>query len=156
MGKAMPNECNERIAFKLPSAARFINKEGRDDFRKRLDDFRNQIHIIPLSHSSPDFSAYPHPVPYPQPHSKQAAAAEPRSAAEPAHSGSWNLQYIIRYFLHLLVTLSHHGKDAAVSRLHLLHVRDNLFIQLMMCRKENDWHILIYQSDRTCFISAAG
>mgnify|MGYP004517376331 CR=1 FL=1 len=43
--------------------------------------------FIPLSHSLPDFSAYPHPVPYPQPHSKQAAAAEPRSAAEPAHSG---------------------------------------------------------------------
>lgn len=63
--------------------------------------------------------------------------------------GSWNLQYIIRYFLHLLVTLSHHGKDAAVSRLHLLHVRDNLFIQLMMRSKENDRHILIYQSDRT-------
>ena len=62
--------------------------------------------------------------------------------------GSWNLQYIIRNLLHLLVTLSHHGKDAAVSRLHLLHVRDNLFIQLMMRSKENDWHILIYQSDR--------
>ena len=63
--------------------------------------------------------------------------------------GSWNLQYIIRYFLHLLVTLSHHSKNTAVSRLHLLHVRDNLFIQLMMRSKENDWHILIYQSDRT-------
>lgn len=63
--------------------------------------------------------------------------------------GSWNLQYIIRYFLHLQVTLCHHGKDAAVSRLHLLHVRDNLFIQLMMRSKENNWHILIYQSDRT-------
>lgn len=42
--------------------------------------------FIPLSHSLPDFSAYPHPVPYPQLHNKQAAAAEPRSAAEPAHS----------------------------------------------------------------------
>ena len=63
--------------------------------------------------------------------------------------GSWNLQYIIRNLLHLQVTLSHHGKDAAVSRLHLLHVRDNLFIQLMMRSKENDWHILIYQSNRT-------
>lgn len=24
-----------KAAFKLPSAARFINKEGRDDFRKK-------------------------------------------------------------------------------------------------------------------------
>ena len=47
----------------------------------------NRKKLIPPSRSSPDFSAYPHPVPCPQPHSKQAAAAEPRSAAEPAHSG---------------------------------------------------------------------
>ena len=47
----------------------------------------NRKNLIPPSHSSPDFSTYPQPVPYPQPHSKQAAAAEPRSAAEPAHSG---------------------------------------------------------------------
>ena len=63
--------------------------------------------------------------------------------------GSWNLQYIVRYFLHLLVTLSHHGKDAAVPRLHLLHVRDNLLIQLMMGCKEHNRHILIHQGDRT-------
>ena len=25
-----------KAAFKLPSAARFINKEGRDDFRKTI------------------------------------------------------------------------------------------------------------------------
>lgn len=47
----------------------------------------NRKKLIPPSHSSPDFLAYPHPVPYPQPHSMQAAAAELRSAAEPVHSG---------------------------------------------------------------------
>lgn len=41
------------------------------------EDSSNRKKLIPPSHSSPDFSAYPHPVPYPQPHSKQAAAAEP-------------------------------------------------------------------------------
>lgn len=51
------------------------------------EDSSNRKKLIPPSHSSPDFSAYPHSVPYPLPHSKQAAAAEPRSAAEPAHSG---------------------------------------------------------------------
>ena len=51
------------------------------------EDSSNRKKLIPPSHSSPDFSAYLHPVPYPQPHSKQAAAAEPRSTAEPAPSG---------------------------------------------------------------------
>ena len=51
------------------------------------EDSSNRKKLIPPSRSSPDFSAYPHPVPYPQPHSKQAAATEPRSAAEPVHSG---------------------------------------------------------------------
>ena len=32
MGKSDASECNENSLFKLPSAARFINKEGRDDF----------------------------------------------------------------------------------------------------------------------------
>ena len=31
-----------KVEPSLPSAARFINKEGRDDFRKKLDNFRNQ------------------------------------------------------------------------------------------------------------------
>ena len=51
------------------------------------EDSSNRKKLIPPSRSSPDFSAYPHPVPCPQPHSKQAAAAELRSAAVPAHSG---------------------------------------------------------------------
>ena len=33
--KAMPMSAM-KAAFKLPSAARFINKEGRDDFRKTI------------------------------------------------------------------------------------------------------------------------
>ena len=31
MGKSDASECNESSLSKLPSAARFINKEGRDD-----------------------------------------------------------------------------------------------------------------------------
>ena len=62
----------------------------------------NRKNLIPQSHSSPDFSAYPHPVPYPQPHSKQAAAAEP------AHSGFLEPPIIIRYFLQLQGTLHRH------------------------------------------------
>ena len=36
MGKSDASECNESSLSKLPSAARFINKEGRDDFRNLL------------------------------------------------------------------------------------------------------------------------
>ena len=85
----------------MRGGAFFNGKEGRDDFR-------NQNHIIPPSHSSPDFSAYLHPVPYLPLHSKQAAAAEPRSAAEPAHSGFLEPPIIIRYFLQLQGTLHRH------------------------------------------------
>ena len=42
----------------MRGGALFNGKEGRGDFRKKLDYFRNQNHIIPPSHSSPDFSAY--------------------------------------------------------------------------------------------------
>ena len=62
-------------------------KEGRVGFRKTSLMVKKDGMIIPPSHSSPSFLAYPHPAPYPQPHSMQAATAEPRSAAEPAHSG---------------------------------------------------------------------
>ena len=54
---------------------------------KNINEKTSTQYLIPLSRSLPDFLAYPHPVPYPQLHNKQAAAAEPRSAAEPAHSG---------------------------------------------------------------------
>ena len=68
----------------------------------------NRKNLIPPSHSSPDFSAYLHPVPYLPLHSKQAAAAEPRSAAEPAHSGFLEPPIIIRYFFQLQGTLHRH------------------------------------------------
>ena len=39
MGKSDAGECNESSLSKLPSAARFINKEGRDDFRNSFTQF---------------------------------------------------------------------------------------------------------------------
>ena len=35
MGKSDASECNESSLSKLPSAARFINKEGRDDMHEK-------------------------------------------------------------------------------------------------------------------------
>ena len=87
MGKSDANECNESSLSNCRVQLALSTKKDGMILEKRLDDFRNQNHIIPPSHSLPSFSAYPHPVPYPQPHSKQAAVAGPRSAAEPARSG---------------------------------------------------------------------
>ncbi len=39
MGKSDASECNESSLSKLPSAARFINKEGRDDRVGRFTSF---------------------------------------------------------------------------------------------------------------------
>ena len=35
MGKSDASECNESSLSKMPSAARFINKEGRDDMHAK-------------------------------------------------------------------------------------------------------------------------
>lgn len=58
MGKSNANECNESSLSNCRVQLALSTKKDGMILEKRLDDFRNQIHIIPLSRSSPDFSAY--------------------------------------------------------------------------------------------------
>ena len=58
MGKSDANECNESSLSNCRVQLALSKKRDGVIFEKKLDYFRNQNHIIPPSHSSPDFSAY--------------------------------------------------------------------------------------------------
>ena len=58
MGKSNANECNESSLSNCRVQLALSTKKDGMILEKKIDDFRNQNHIIPPSHSSPDFSAY--------------------------------------------------------------------------------------------------
>ena len=107
--------------------------------------------ITPPSPTSPDFSAYPHPIPLLQTHNSPSAAAESLPVMLQNAICLRNIGHEVCGVLHVIVSIGGKSHQIRAAALALYHVADGLFVESWLSEHANDQSTVFNQGNGSVF-----